>query len=508
MKRNSLKITAAIFVINALMAVAAHSQTFKTVVEFNGVNGGNPVGPVVRGADGAYYGVTQYGGNYSQCPVILGCGTVFKVSPQGRLTTLYEFCSQANCSDGISPIFGGLVLATDGNFYGTTFEGGTLNTSAGTVFKITPAGKLTTLYTFCTQADCLDGAGPSGALIQATDGNFYGTTRSGGGSCPGGCGTVFRITSGGILTTLHAFTDFNGDGATPISGVTQGPDGNFYGTTLFGANYSVWCVTNNDPGCGIAFRLTPAGEETILHTFCQDDPSCLSDGALPNGLLLASDGNFYGTTEGGAAAESGNIFKLTPQGQFTALYQFCSNPGCTDGGLPISTLIQGTDGALYGMTDEGGNSGCFMVGCGTVFKFTRGGKLTTIHSFQGTDGEFPTAGLTQSTNGYLLGTVYQGATSGNCWFTGCGTVFAMSTGLGPFVTFVQNAAHVGQTAQILGQGFTGTTSVAFNGVPASFTVVSDTFINAMVPAGATTGKVTVATSSRTLTSNVPFHVLP
>lgn len=438
--------------------------------------------------------------------------TIFKVSQAGQVSTLYNFCNQQPCTDGISP-WTGLLLGADGNFYGTTYAGGNANKSAGTIFKITPTGRLTTLYTFCHAVNCLDGAQPTGQLIQANDGNFYGTTRAGGRSpnCTGGCGTVFRFTPQGTLTTLYSFTNMRGDGAIPAAGVTQGLDGNFYGTTSQGGNYGVWCVDYlQEQGCGTVFRVTPSGTETILYHFCKDEEFCSTDGALPfAGLLLASDGNFYGTTEGGGGADqSGAIFKITPEGQFTELYQFCSQPNCSDGTMPVSTLIQGTDGALYGSTSQGGSTGCLNLGCGTVFRFGTAG-FATLHTFQQSDG-WDMNGLIQSTRGYFLGTAYEGGESGKCFDSsfGCGTVFGISTGLGPFVTFVHAAGTVGQTSGILGQELTGTTSVSFNGVNANFTVISETLLTATVPPGASTGFVTVTTSSGTLTSNVAFQVLP
>jgi uncharacterized repeat protein (TIGR03803 family) len=123
-------------------------------------------------------------------------GTAFKMTPSGTLTTLYNFCSQSFCTDGQTP-YAGLVQATDGNFYGTTYSAG--EGYAGTVFKITPSGTLTTLYRFCSQSGCTDGGGPLAGLVQATDGNFYGTTEVGGAD---DYGAVFKITSSGTLITL------------------------------------------------------------------------------------------------------------------------------------------------------------------------------------------------------------------------------------------------------------------------------------------------------------------
>lgn len=486
-----------------LLASTLMAQNFVSVVQFNGTNGGNPVyGPLVQGLDGNFYGTTQYGGNYS-CGIDLGCGTIFRVNHSGKLTTIYTFCQQENCPDGANP-WSGLLLATDGNFYGTTYLYGegcpSTVLACGTVFRLTSQGKLTTLYTFCQLSDCADGASPSSALTEGNDGNFYGTTTVGGyNGCPSGCGTVFRITSGGVFTSLYAFyTGPGNDGNYPVGPLVQGLDGNFYGTASQGGNECLY----GQNGCGIVFRVTPTGVETPLYFFCSEYFSC-SDGGEPfGGLVLASDGNFYGTT---AYNGAGTIFQITPPGALTTLYHFCG-ANCQTGAAPIGTLIQATDGALYGTTDEGGTGACNLSGCGTVFLFSHAG-LKVLHSFQGTDGESPDSALTQSTDGFFVGATYQGAGNGKCFFQGCGSVFALTKHLSPFVAFIHNAASVGANAGVLGQGFIGTTSVELNGTSTQFKVVSDTVLTFTVPSNGTTGFVTAATPSRTLKSNVKFRVL-
>ena len=174
-------------------------------------------------------------------------------------------------------------------------------------------------------------------------------------------------------------------------------------------------------------------------------------------------------------------------------------------------MVQATDGNFYGTTSNGGSSDC-DYGCGIVFQVTPSGTLTSVHNFVGTDGAYPLNGLLQATSGILYGVTTSGGASNNCsfWFyyPGCGTVFSLDMGLGPFVAFVRNSGRVGSNAQILGQGFTGTTGVSFNGTSASFAVKSDTYLTATVPQGATTGFVTVTTPSGTLQSNVMFQVRP
>jgi uncharacterized repeat protein (TIGR03803 family) len=377
-----------------------------------------------------------------------------------------------------------VVQARDGNFYGTT-EGGGANL-AGTVFKITPAGKLTTLYSFCAQTNCTDGTYPYAGLAQGTDGNFYGTTLGGGGnnSCSGGCGTVFKITPAGTLTTLHIFTD-SPDGALPYAGMVRGTDGNFYGTTLNGGGY----------GFGTVFKISAEGNLTTLYSFGGHD------GTYPYaGLIQAADGKFYGTTSSGGEninCDCGTVYRITSAGKLTTMHSFDK----TDGYLPEARLVQATDGNFYGTTAYGGanNPG------GTLFEITSEGKLTTLHSFNVADGTFVNAGMAQATTGIFYGTTSQGGSSSKC-FDGCGTFYSLSGGLGPFVETNPTSGKVGEAVIVLGNNLNGTTSVAFNGTAASFTVVSNTEVKTTVPVGATTGFVKVTTPKRTLKSNVVFRV--
>ena len=479
------KMTAVAILLCAATAIAAPAQTFNTLVNFDGTNGGNSTASLVQGPDGSLYGTSTSGGTY-------GGGTVFKLTQAGVLTTLYNFCSESECADGRYPE-GALALGTDGNFYGTTLQGANNICGCGTLFKITPEGRLTTIHRF----DGTDGSNPVAGLIQAFDDSFYGTTVAGGAN---GEGTLFKITQDGALTTLYAFCaqPMCSDGDQPTGTLVQGVDGSFYGTTGFGGLGNS-CSFIEAPGCGTVFRITPEGKLTTLHSFCETD---CSDGAIPwAGLLLARDGNFYGVTPQGGNGIGGTVFKITSNGKLTTIYSFSCMPGCGDGGSPFGQLVQGTDSALYGTTGGGG-----AYGDGTIFRLTARDSLTTLHNFNGTDGDSPFSGLLQATSGIFYGTTFQG--DSDACGNGCGTLYSLDMGLGPFVTFVRAAGKVGQTGGILGQGFTGTTSVSFNGIAASFTVVSDTFIKATVPAGATTGYVTVATPSGTLTSNVPFHVIP
>jgi len=491
MKLLGWKLVTAIFLLCIATVIASPAQVFENLFAFNAADGQYPADSLVQGTDGNLYGTTTGGGPH-------GWGTVFRVTKEGVLTTIYDFCSQPNCADGANPV-ASLTLGTDGNFYGTTYNGGMDGYcnfgSCGTVFKITSKGILTTLHRF----DLIDGGNPVGNVIQAADGNFYGTTFF-------SYSTVFRMTSAGALTTLYTFCSLPdcADGIGPMAGLIQAADGNFYGTTAYGGAPHSGCYS----ACGTVFRITPQGTLTTIHTFDG------SDGGNPFAPLLeATDGDLYGTTEEGGNNRMGpgTVFSITPKGRLTTIHYFCTQPGCADGANPYAGVIEGTDGNLYGTASAAGanqGEGCVDSGCGTVFSINPGGTLTTVHNFCGqggydlcTDGARPQSGLLQATNGIFYGMTYLGGGNTD------GTIFSLSMGLSPFVAFVQPAGKVGQTGGILGQGFTGTTSVSLNGVQATFKVVSDTFIRATVPPGATTGYVTVVTPSGTLTSNVPFRVL-
>ncbi len=465
-----------LFLVGASAAIASHAQTFTTLVNLNRADGISPQASLVQGTDGNLYGTTPSGGSSGR-----NSGSVFKVTPSGTLTAI-SFCRQLNCADGTQPS-GGLVQATDRNFYGTTLAGG--DTGNGTVFSMTPNGTLTTIYSFCVQANCPDGSLPGAPLLQASDGNLYGTTYYGEG---GGGGTVFTITRDGMLTTLYSFCakTYCADGDGPTAGLIQATNGKLYGTTLTeGANGAG----------GTVFEITRDGTLTTLYNFC-GETNC-ADGSEPSPLVQASDGNFCGTTRfAGGRHGGGTVFRVTPKGTLTTLYRFCPTD-CFDGGEPAGGLVQGSDGNLYGTTVGGG-----AYHYGTIFKITLSGRLTTLHSFNLQDGTQPYAGLFQATNGSIYGTTYGGGTLGG------GTIFSLSVGLAPFISLVRDSGKIGSPIGILGQGFTGTTDVSVNGTAATFSVVSDTYLTAKVPSGATTGFVTVTTPSGTLTSNKIFRVKP
>jgi uncharacterized repeat protein (TIGR03803 family) len=294
------------------------------------------------------------------------------------LTTLHSF---TNGSDGSQP-YAGLALGADGNFYGTCFDGGA--NDLGSVFKITPGGALTPLYSFSFS----DGETPTAGLAQGTDGNFYGTTFEGGANL--GYGTVFQIGTNGAFNSLYSFT--NGiDGANPYAGLTQGANGAFYGTTVNGG-------TNNNGG---VFEITSTGALTSLYSFTNG-----VDGSQPRAALaLASDGSFYGTTYLGGSNGQGVVFHLTSAGALTPLHSF---KGGSEGANPLGQLLQWTNGVLYGTTYTGGGSNF-----GTVFKMTTGGSLSNLYAFtNGIDGAYPGAGLAPGSDGNFYGTTYGGGPYG------------------------------------------------------------------------------------------------
>jgi uncharacterized repeat protein (TIGR03803 family) len=377
-----------VFLFLVIAVVALSAQTLSTLHSFNGSDGSSPYAGLTASKGeltSSLYGTTSAGGTNRD-------GTVFKITTSGALTTVHNF-NHVSIVDGSQPR-GWLIQAADGNLYGTTTRGGSFN--VGTIFTITTSGgTLKTLHDFDYSPD---GALPYAGLVQAANGNFYGTTPNGG----GGAGTFFKVSSSGQLTALY---DFGANGAAPVAGLVQASNGNFYGTATMGGFYSCGTLFEITPigaftllhtftgtdGCfpqatlvqgadgnlygttsaggahqghnaGTAFKISQDGTFTLLHVFD------LTDGAGSLGALIqATDGNFYGTTYGGGAYSEGTVFKMTPTGTVTTLYSFCSQSHCPDGSNPVAGLLQGSDGNLYGTTYSGGVSNQ-----GTVFKLSVG----------------------------------------------------------------------------------------------------------------------------------------
>jgi uncharacterized repeat protein (TIGR03803 family) len=371
-------------------------------------DGVQPLGPLIQASDGDFYGTTGAGGAYACLSQPNFCGTVYKVTSAGVETILHSFGGSP--SDGWEPT--GLIQASDGNFYGTTARGGAID--AGTFFKITPSGVETVLYSF--GASPSDGATPVAALIQASDGNFYGVTAAGGAnSCS--CGTAYKITPVGAETVLYSFGASASDGKEPQGSLIQASDGNFYGTTSYGGTNSCAGYSNL---CGTVFKLTPAGVETTLYSF----GASLSDAYAPLGALIeASDGNFYGTSASGGnycvlsnTVGCGTVFKITPSGIESVLYAFGAS--ANDGSGPTPFLIQASDGNLYGTSVEGGDN-CSGI-CGTVFEVTLAGVESVLYSFGASqsDGADP-VGMIQASDGNFYGVTFRAGTLDS------GTVFKL-----------------------------------------------------------------------------------
>ena len=308
-------------------------------------DGNRPSSGLLRASDGVLYGTTQFGGTFGQ-------GTVFAITPEGTVTIPFSF--NGGGADGTHSD-AALILAADGNFYGTTGRGGLYG--FGTIFTMTPGGIVTVLHSFDSGSS---EASTNAALLQATDGNFYGTSAYGG---PSGLGRVYRITAAGTFTVLHSFTGDSTDGAYPVPALIQAIDGKLYGTTASGGGSDQ----------GTVFTITPdTGTFTILHSFNAE-----TTGANPAAALVqATDGNFYGSTQAGGTFDMGTLFAITPGGTVTLLHTFAGGPA--DGAYPRVSVIQAVDGNFYGSTPSGGAGSQ-----GIVFTITPAGSYNVLHHFLG-----------------------------------------------------------------------------------------------------------------------------
>jgi uncharacterized repeat protein (TIGR03803 family) len=525
----------------ALAAVPLRAQTYQDLFDFNCPTGCAPYdyGRLTRGTDGYLYGTTGYGGTTNQ-------GTIFKVTTTGMsYIVLWNF----DGTSGYLPL-GGLTLASaDGNFYGTTAGGGTSN--YGTLFRFNPStSTLTVLHNF-TKAESspavapveakdfnLYGTAQSGAvyrltvktgtyqllpnpapnipnapLLQASDGYLYGTSQLGG---KNNLGTVFRMNTAGTITIVHSFK--GSDGAEPVGPLVQGKNGSLYGTTSIEGSVS---------NAGTVFKLTvPAFKLTTLHAFDG------TNGDSPvGGLLAATDGNFYGTTTIGGAVEDGTIFQITPGGVFTKLFEFTGAGGAVSGAFPDTTLTEDTNGVLYGLTSGGGANGV-GDGDGVFYSLTLpsvnrnitlccnwwvildqpviilGDNLTEVFSVN--FGSVP-AQFQLGSDTYLTAHVPSTALDGPITVTlATGEQIESQQGVHilPKITNLDpSSGPVGTQVHIVGGGFAGAKKVTFGGVAATtFTVLTPAMIQATVPFGAITGKVTVTTPNGTATSKEIFTV--
>ncbi len=358
--------------------------------------GAYPVGALVEATNGAFYGVAEFGRP-------LGQGVVFEVPPGGTTETIATFgCIAGNCNGGVE-VEAGLIQGTDGNFYGTSAEGGTgafgAGQAGGSIFQMMPNGTLTTIYSFCSLSDCTDGLYPLGALIQGTNGNLYGTTAYGGTgtACStepdiSGCGTIFEITTTGTLTTLYSFCSLSGcpDGNFPASRLIMGSDGNFYGTTEDGGTASSSRCSDN--ACGTIFQITPGGALTTLFSFCTNKAGgglCTTGGGPVAQLMQATNGDFYGTTtQAGTDSNNGTIFRLSLD-----LAPFVET-------VPTSRRVGGAVRILG--TDVAGATSVTFNGTAATFKVVSGSEITTTVPTGATTGPVevvtPDGALTSNVN--------------------------------------------------------------------------------------------------------------
>ncbi len=432
-----------------------YAQAYTDLHNFNGAtDGANPYFPglVAQARDGNLYGTSSTGGTN-------GFGTVYKITTSGTFQVIYAFTGGI---DGAHP-YGGVTLATDGKLYGTTFDAGT--NGQGTIFKITTGGTLTTLHSFTGT----DGCQPQSPPIATVGSVLFGVTA---------CQTAYTITSSGHFKLLPGKLD--GPSFAPL---LLASDGNFYGTTYDGGNQFR----------GSVFKLSPSGAVTTIYNFD------ITHGASPFApLVQGSDGNLYGTTEAGGAAPNpwGTIFKMTLKGGITVLKNF--DLDSADGGIPLAGLVAGIDGNFYGITNQSDGAPN-----GTIFKITKNGTYSVLHTFDQTDGALGYSTPMQHTNGITYGTTFEGGQDN------FGAFWSLSNDLSPFCSIIGfPRGKSGATVEILGQGFTTASSVTFGSGSATFKVVNDTFLTATVPDAGTTGTVTVTTTSGALTSKQPFRVLP
>jgi uncharacterized repeat protein (TIGR03803 family) len=393
----------------------ARAEGFQVVytfcTEYSCPIGDHPASGLITDAQGDLYGTTPNGGSGAYCEAG-NCGVVYRLTPDGTGTALYSFCAQQGCADGQLPT-GNLVMDAAGNIYGSTLVGGNgadcppQLAECGTVFKLAPDGTETVLHDFCSQAGCADGAVPNGGLVLDGQGNLYGTTENGGtGQCEGNN----YLTDCGVVFKLAP------DGTETVlyqfCSRKSCADGSspLAGLVRDGkGNLYGTTVNGGSGGVGVVFELKPGGNEVVRHSFGGG-----GDGAYPvAGLLADGKGNFWGTTEEGGAHKGGTVFQLTARGSETVLYSFCSKRHCRDGGAPTAALVADAAGNLYGTTVGGGGGKDVgdCNGCGVVFKVSPGGTETTLHGFCRTscaDGAVPEAGLLATGKGELFGTTENG----------------------------------------------------------------------------------------------------
>jgi uncharacterized repeat protein (TIGR03803 family) len=469
------------------LPTAVHAQTITQLFsfpcppqQFTTCPEGYAPNVLMQASDGNFYGAAQLTTIGSSNP---HGGSLFKITPSGQFTLLFTFAadSPSHYLNGDNPATG-LVEANDGFLYGTTFEGGATNN--GVLFRISKRGKsFQVVHQFCTAAHCADGGSPQ-SLILGHDGNLYGVTLSGGSDnavcqSASGCGTIFRFAPATGLTTLF---QFNGStqGGLP-EGLTQATDGNFYGTAG-----------------GEVFRFAPSGQFKILKTF----PPV--DGILPtnadSGLVQSSNGKLYGGMLT-YSIDQAQFYAISPSG--SGFREFPSM-GTLAVDFRISTPILASDGNLWtAFTEAGSSSGSVMA------ISPSSGAAVRSFEFEGTNGSLPEAGVVQAADGKFYGTTTAGGVvSGSQQPSG--TVWTLDAGLpapaSSVAAFNPAGGLFGARVLIRGSHFIGTTAVTFNGVNATFKVLNTNFISAAVPSGATSGPIAVTNAGGTTVSTGQFTV--
>jgi len=479
---------AALFVL-ATAALSAHAQ-YNPVYYFGFTDPSQqyPAGQLALGQDGNFYGVINY--NQAQ---------IYSITPAGAQTLLWA-------APG-APAYGtqcytGLTAGPDGLLYGTcAYWGGDHYQTGGSgiIFSFDPTTRaFNIIYEFppCFDGEANEPYWPS-ALTLGTDGNFYGTTLGNGFCSDDPYGTIFRVSTAGNFKTLYTFQGYQNDDGQFPSLLTLANDGNFYGTTQVGR-----AIPNN---YGTVFRVTSKGKIKYLTTF----NNASGTGATPfAGVIQGADGNFYGTTQLGGTNNFGTLFQITKAGKVKYLHSFSyPSEGVASPGNPLSL---GSDGKIYGT----GN--CFSWGCGaeSLYNITTKGVFNVVYSgFTDPEGACPnwsttgcalSSAMTLHPNGTFYGTTQQGGDNGQV--IGRGVFYSFSNGQQPHIEMQFPLGKVGSSVGIFGAGFNQASAVSFNGTSASYTVVSDTYLTAIIPAGAKTGYVTVAESAGSLRSISKFTV--